>query len=132
MSTTKQDGMEAALTVQKFAKSVREVTKDGTKETRQLVLKGEFHIFVEGQRHPTTLPVKLEFKDDPSTVQLVQTALNVEDTGEQCLLAVYSNRQKRLDKYLDSLDKHKRQQQLDYDSAHPPDEQEEEEEDEEE
>lgn len=128
MLKTKQDGMEAALTVQKFVEKVREVTKDGTKETRQLVLKGEFHIFTEGRRHPTTLPVKLEFKDDPATVQLVQTALNVEDTGEQCLLAVYSNRQRRLDKYLDTLQKQRQQQQIAYDTAHPPEEETEEEE----
>jgi hypothetical protein len=91
---------------------MKEVTKDGTKETRQLVLKGDFHIFVEGQTQPQRLPVKLEFKDEPSVVQLVQTALNVEDTGEKCLLTVHSNRQGRLDKYLAGLEKKKQAQEL--------------------
>lgn len=97
---TNQDGMRAALVAQKFVPSIKETTKDGVKETRQLVLKGEFSILIDGQQKPTKLPCKLEFKDDPSTVQLVQTALNIEDTGEKCLLVIYSNRQNRLDKFL--------------------------------
>lgn len=112
MKTTKQDGMKAALTAQKYIPLQRETTKDGVKETRQLVLKGDFHIFVDGQQQPVRLPCKLEFKDEPSTVQLVQSALNIEDTGEQCLLIIFSNRKQRLDKYLDALEKRKAEQEL--------------------
>lgn len=100
---TKQDGIKAALTAKKYVPLLKEETKDGVKETRQLVLKGDFHIFVEGTAKPMKLPCKLEFKDTPSIVQLVQKALNIEDTGEKCLLVIFSNRQKRLDKYLAKL-----------------------------
>lgn len=101
--STKQDGIKAALTAQKYIPLQRETTKDGVKEIRQLVLKGDFHIFVEGTSKPVKLPCRLEFKAEPSTVQLVQRALNIEDTGEKCLLVIFSNRQKRLDKYLAKL-----------------------------
>jgi len=110
--TTKQDGIKAALTAMKFVPLQRETTKDGVKETRQLVLKGDFHIFVDGQQKPVRLPCKLEFKDEPSTVQLVQTALNIEDTGEQCLLVIFSNRKQRLDKYLSTLKVRVEEQEL--------------------
>lgn len=121
---TLQEGLRAALSVQKFVPNVREVTKDGVKETRQLVLKGDFHIFVEGQGQPMKLPVKLEFKDSPNIVQLVQSALNVEDTGEQCLLTVHSNRQGRLDQYLQGLEKKKKQHELKFGPSEEPEEEE--------
>ncbi len=133
MANTKQDGMKAALTCQKYVPVLRETTKDGVKEQRQLVLKGDFHIFVDGQAHPVKLPCKLEFRDEPSTVQLVQQALNIEDTGEQCLVVVYSNRQKRLDKYFAELDQMTKQQELKFPTTikETPDEDEEDMEDEE-
>ena len=109
---TDQDGMRAVLTAQKFVPSIKETTKDGSKETRQLVLKGQFAIFIKGQPTPIKLPVKLEFKDTPTTVQLVQSALNINDTGEKCLLVVYSNRNQRLDTFLDALKVREEEQQL--------------------
>lgn len=116
MQTTKQEGMKAVLTAQKYIPLQKEATKDGVKETRQLVLKGEFNIFVEGQQDPVKLPVKLEFKDKPGTVGLVQTALNIADTGEECLLVIHSNRRKRLDKYVEELDQQIKDQQLKFGS----------------
>ena len=117
---TKQDGMRAVLTVQKYVPLLRENIKGGVKETRQLVLTGDFNIFVKGQQEPVKLPCKLEFKKDPSTVQLVQTALNVEDTGEECLLVIHSNRKERLTKYKAALESHKEKQKLEF--APPKDE----------
>jgi hypothetical protein len=111
---TQQKGLRAALTVKKFVPLQKEETKDGDKETRQLVLKGDFVIFVDGQAHPQTLPTKLEFKDEPSVVALVQQALNVEDTGQKCLLTVHSNKQGKLDQYYDWLEKKKVQQKLEF------------------
>ena len=121
---TNQDGMKAALTAQKFVPSIKETTKDGVKETRQLVLKGEFAIFMQGQPKPVKLPVKLEFKDEPSTVQLVQSALNIEDTGEKCLLVIYSNRNQRLDQFLAELKSQEAVQELEFGPAEETDEEE--------
>lgn len=119
---TKQDGMRAALTCQKYVPLTREAIKGGVKETRQLTLNGNFHIFVEGQQEPVKISCKLEFKEDPSTVQLVQTALNVENTGEQCLLVVFSNRKQRLDKYLANLEKQIDAQKLKFAPTEPEEE----------
>ena len=109
---TNQDGMKAALTAQKFIPSIKETVKGGVKETRQLTLTGKFAVFVDGQQNPVRLPVKLEFKDTPANVQLVQTALNIEDTGEQCLLVIFSNRKQRLDNFLEALKVREKEQEL--------------------
>lgn len=107
-----QDGMKAALTCKKLVPSIQEDTKDGTTEKRQLVLKGDFLIFEKDRREPTKLPVKLEFKDEPGTVELVQRTINVQNIGEKCLLTLDSNKHGRLDEYME-LAKRKTQVQLD-------------------
>ena len=117
--------MRAVLTAQKFVPSIKETTKDGSKETRQLVLKGQFAIFIKGQPTPIKLPVKLEFKDTPTTVQLVQSALNIEDTGEECLLVVFSNRNQRLDAFVEELKSLETDQQLKFGPQDTKDEEEE-------
>lgn len=110
---TEQDGMEASLSCKKLVPLIKEDIKDGIKETRHLVLNGDFHIFVKGMSKPIKLPVKLEFKDEPSTVELVQTALNIQNIGEKCLLSLHSNKYGRLDEYQEGLEsKELKQQQL--------------------
>lgn len=121
---TKQKGMRAALKLQKLVPSQQEDTKDGVKEIRQLVLKGDFIIFVEGQGYPQKLPAKLEFKDEPAVVALVQEALNIDEIGDRCLLAVHSNKQGKLDQYFEWLAKKEKQQQLDYGEPEVEDEEE--------
>ncbi len=91
-----------------------EIIKDGVKEELKMVLKGDFHIFIEGQSKPMTLAIKLEFNDRPEIVQLIQDALNIEKVGEKCLLTVHSNKQGRLDKYVKELEKKNKQQQLEF------------------
>lgn len=119
---TTQDGLRAALTCQKLIPVTQELVKDGTKEERQIVLKGDFHIFIDGQAQPMKLPAKLEFKDKPEIVQLIQTALNVDKVGEKCLMTVHSNKHGRLDKYLKNLENQTKQQQLDFGPKEPEDE----------
>lgn len=109
-----KDGLRAALTCQKLTPVTKELIKDGTKEERHIVFKGDFNIFIEGQAAPMKLPATLAFKDKPEIVQLIQNALGVENVGERCLMTVHSNKEGRMDKYLKQLDKQTRQQQLDF------------------
>jgi len=114
-----KEGLQAALTCQKLTPITKELVKDGTKEERQIVLKGDFVIFIEGQARPMRLPAKLEFKDKPEIVQLIQDALNIEDVGEKCLMTVHSNKQGRLDKYFKELDKREQKQRLLFEPKEP-------------
>lgn len=76
------------------------------------MLKGDFLIFETGRKNPTRLPVTLEFKDEPGTVNLIQQVLNVHGLQEKCLLTLDSNKHGRLDAYLKELES-KTQNQLD-------------------
>ncbi len=109
-----EDGLKAVLQCQKLIPVTQELVKEGTKEERQIVFKGEFNIFIEGQAKPMKLPAKLEFKDKPEIVQLIQDALNIERISEKCLMTVHSNKQGRIDKYVKELEKKGKQQQLDF------------------
>lgn len=109
-----QDGLKAVLTCHKMTPVTKELIKDGVKEERKMVLKGDFHIFIEGQSKPMTLSTKLEFNDKPEIVQLIQDALKIENIGEKCLLTVHSNQHGRLDKYVKELEKKNKQQELEF------------------
>ena len=109
-----KEGLKTVLQCQKLTPVTQELMKDGTKEERHIVFKGEFNIFIEGQAHPMKLPAKLEFKDKPEIVGLIQKALSIEKIGEKCLMTVHSNAQGRIEEYIKELDKHTKQQQLDF------------------
>jgi virulence-associated protein VagC len=109
-----EDGLKAVLQCQKLIPVTQELVKEGTKEERQIVFKGEFNIFIEGQSKAMKLPAKLEFKDKPEIVQLIQDALNIDRIGEKCLMTVHSNKHGRIDKYTKELEKKGKQQQLDF------------------
>ncbi|MEE9409351.1 MAG: hypothetical protein V3V41_00300 [Candidatus Heimdallarchaeota archaeon] len=125
MKTTVQDGLKAVLTCHKLTPVTQELIKDGVKEERKLVLKGDFHIFIDGQPKPMTLSTKLEFNDKPEIVQLIQDALNIEKVSEKCLMIVHSNKEGRLDKYIKQLENKNKQQQLDFGKKDESDEEEE-------
>lgn len=107
-----KEGLKTVLQCQKLVPVTQELVSDGTKEERQIVFKGEFHIFIEGQAQPMKLPAKLEFKDKPEIVELIQKALKIERIGEKCLMTVHSNAEGRIDKYVKDLEKQTKQQQL--------------------
>lgn len=109
-----EDGLKAVLQCQKLIPVTQELVKEGTKEERQIVFKGEFNIFIEGQSKAMKLPAKLEFKDKPEIVQLIQDALNIDRIGEKCLMTVHSNKHGRIDKYIKELENKGKQQQLDF------------------
>lgn len=107
-----EDGLKAVLQCQKLIPVTQELVKEGTKEERQIVFKGDFVIFIDGQAKPMKLPASLSFKDKPEIVQLIQTALKIERIGEKCLMTVHSNKEGRIDKFLKKLEKKEKQQQL--------------------
>ena len=98
------DGMQAALTLKKLVPSIMQDTKEGISEKRQIALKGHFKVFVKGQSKGIKLPVKIEIKDEPAIVQLIQNELNVQNIGEKCLVILHGNKQGRLDTHFSDLE----------------------------
>lgn len=107
-----EEGLKVVLQCQKLTPVTQELVKDGTKEERHIVFKGEFNIFIKGQAQAMKLPAKLEFKDKPEIVELIQKALKIVNIGEKCLMTVHSNQEGRIDEYLKELEKRQKQQKL--------------------